>query len=152
MALTYIIEFMYCGIVEVPKKKLEDILHVAKILQVKGLYNSSSHWDMNPSSPMSTLISDQEKDESTLHDINLVDAGNEDEPISQSHTEQESRHPPALSGDFSTNSTAAKREQKGDAKLGKASTIILSSSSSLENDSEKRTGNYANMVSRHRSQ
>ena len=33
---------MYCGVVEVPKKKLEDVLHAAKQLQVKGLFNSAN--------------------------------------------------------------------------------------------------------------
>ena len=33
---------MYCGVVEVPKKKLEDVLHAAKQLQVKGLFNPSN--------------------------------------------------------------------------------------------------------------
>ena len=42
LALTYIIEFMYCGIVEVPRRRLDDVLHAAKVLQIKGLYNSSN--------------------------------------------------------------------------------------------------------------
>ena len=49
VALTYVIEFMYCGVVEVPKKKLEDVLHAAKILEVKGLFNSSNHEGSNRS-------------------------------------------------------------------------------------------------------
>ena len=33
---------MYCGIVEVPRRRLDDVLHAAKVLQIKGLYNSSN--------------------------------------------------------------------------------------------------------------
>ena len=34
---------MYCGIVEVPKKKLEEVLQAAKHLQIKGLFNTSNN-------------------------------------------------------------------------------------------------------------
>ena len=60
VALTYIIEFMYCGIVEVPKKRLEEVLHVAKQLQIKGLYNSPN-CDRNGSLSTSSSITEEIK-------------------------------------------------------------------------------------------
>ena len=60
VALTYIMEFMYCGIVEVPKKRLEEVLHVAKQLQIKGLYNSPN-CDRNGSLSTSSSITEEIK-------------------------------------------------------------------------------------------
>ena len=60
VALTYIMEFMYCGIVEVPKKRLEDVLHVAKQLQIKGLCNSPN-CDRNGSLSTSSSITEEIK-------------------------------------------------------------------------------------------
>ena len=42
---------MYCGIVEVPKKRLEDVLHAAKHLQIKGLFNSTNSEGSNQHLP-----------------------------------------------------------------------------------------------------
>ena len=61
VALTYIMEFMYCGVVEVPKKRLEAVLHVAKQLQIKGLYNTSNR-DRNKTSTPS-LITIESRDD-----------------------------------------------------------------------------------------
>ena len=51
---------MYCGIVEVPKKRLEEVLHVAKQLQIKGLYNSPN-CDRNGSLSTSSSITEEIK-------------------------------------------------------------------------------------------
>ena len=71
VALTYIIEFMYCGIVEVPKKRLEEVLHVAKQLQIKGLYNSPN-CDRNGS--LSTSITENIKTHVLDHDSETYDS------------------------------------------------------------------------------
>ena len=51
---------MYCGIVEVPKKRLEEVLHVAKQLQIKGLCNSPN-CDRNGSLSTSSSITEEIK-------------------------------------------------------------------------------------------
>ena len=71
VALTYIIEFMYCGIVEVPKKRLEEVLHVAKQLQIKGLYNSPN-CDRNGA--LSTSITENIKTHVLDHDSETYDS------------------------------------------------------------------------------
>ena len=73
VALTYIIEFMYCGIVEVPKKRLEEVLHVAKQLQIKGLYNSAN-CDRNGSLLTSSTITEEIKTHGLDHDIETRDS------------------------------------------------------------------------------
>ena len=45
---------MYCGIVEVPKKKLEEVLHAAKHLQIKGLFNTSNNEETKRIFPSAT--------------------------------------------------------------------------------------------------
>ena len=71
IALTYIMEFIYCGIVEVPKKRLEDVLHVAKQLQIKGLYNVSTCERNKTSLPSSIRIEDEDESRShhSIHSI-----------------------------------------------------------------------------------
>ena len=71
VALTYIIEFMYCGIVEVPKKRLEEVLHVAKQLQIKGLYNSPN-CDRNGA--LSTSITENIKTHVLDHESETYDS------------------------------------------------------------------------------
>ena len=66
LALTYIIEFMYCGIVEVPRRRLDDVLHAAKILQIKGLYNSSNDEGSNRSLPSSIQQNTDDDSYSTI--------------------------------------------------------------------------------------
>ena len=65
---------MYCGIVEVPKKRLEEVLHVAKQLQVKGLYNSPN-CDRNGSlSTSSSSITEEIKTHGLDHDTETGDS------------------------------------------------------------------------------
>ena len=71
-------EFIYCGIVEVPKKRLEDVLHVAKQLQIKGLYNAST-CEKNKTS-LSSLIRIEEEEESISHQSNEISGCRRDGP------------------------------------------------------------------------
>ena len=78
-------EFMYCGVVEVPKKKLEDVLHAAKQLQVKGLFNSANIG--NNLSPISSPNGTQNYDEAKVDQSCNKDVRAHEEPIFESNGE-----------------------------------------------------------------
>ena len=83
LALTYIIEFMYCGIVEVPRRRLDDVLHAAKILQIKGLYNSSN----DEGSDRSLSSSIQQKSDSDSYSTNRNDIADDMHILLKPYTE-----------------------------------------------------------------
>ena len=66
---------MYCGIVEVPKKKLEEVLHAAKHLQIKGLFNTSNYEETKRIFPTATK-NKYEKDEFKRSAKNVMETKN----------------------------------------------------------------------------
>ena len=138
---------MYCGIVEVPKKRLEDVLHVAKQLQVKGLYNSSN-CDRNPSST-SALIRIENEEDSVSDVSNILEDRNEEAAITQCLHEQSSCKPSTSSVTFSIMSKNLTTEQNEDnLRQGKAPTIVLPPFGTTNDDLEQIPKNQSNLVSR----
>ena len=72
---------MYCGVVEVPKSRLDDVLYAAKQLQIKGLVNQASLQQpkLSSTSSSSSLIR-IENDATTNMDHLMANANDLNEP------------------------------------------------------------------------
>ena len=149
IALTYIMEFIYCGIVEVPKKRLEDVLQVAKQLQIKGLYSAST-CERNKTS-LSSSVRVEEEEELMSHQNNVSISSRRDvvstEPKTTNYKNIKSANSLLSGGIYGVNVMEVKNKLPGASYQGSIDTDLPKYSAKINVNAEQCSTGNSSLVS-----